>query len=58
MNTFTIDSDTLYYLFDFAIGKLRIIGTELYLKNGLNEPFDKAGFLRNLINVINLNSYQ
>lgn len=58
MHIFTIDSYTLYYLFGFAIGKIWIIGTELYLKNRLNEPFDKAWFLRNLINVINLNNYQ
>lgn len=58
MNIFTIDSYTLYYLLDCAIGKIRIIGTKLYLKNELNEPFDKAWFLRNLINVINLNNYQ
>lgn len=58
MNILTNDSNTLYYLFDCAISKIRIIGTELYLKNGLNEPFDKSWFLRNLIKVINLNSYQ
>lgn len=58
MNIFTIDSYTLYYLLDCAIGKIRIIGSELYLNNGLNEPFDKAWFLRNLINFINLNTYQ
>lgn len=31
---------TIYYLFDCAIDKIRIIGTELYLKNELNEQFD------------------
>lgn len=40
MNILTINSYTLYYLFGFAIGKIWIIGTELYLKNELNEQFD------------------
>lgn len=42
MNIFTIDSYTLYYLLDCAIGKIRIIGTELYLKNRLNEQFNNG----------------
>lgn len=58
MNIFTIDSYTLYYLFDFAIGKIMIIGTELYLNNGLNEQFNNGLVFKKFDQSYKLNSYQ